>query len=522
MRRIALCLLLLQLVFSAMAQKIWTVETVPNTRLQSDSIHVSDPDGFLSDSAEANINTALCAIREQADVFVVTLASIGEVEPKHFATSLFNRWGIGDAEANNGVLLLFVEDQHALEFETGYGAEGTLTDAKCERIFTKTIVPYFKAGNYEGGLCAGVADIVNVYGGVVPDGLKTELPEKKKEFKDPRGIADELGMSWYTFFFFLFMMLTPLLGFIYWIVKLGIKDKSVAKLYNATDEGDAVYIDATASKWSGSPWGGMGCFGGLLIGFSVFLCAIVAFLVVTGGFPNLQGNAQDHWWIAVTLIIYLTFVSFCHNRRLMRISKRLAQKSLHPKEIYETAFSHTSNQVAMWMAPWLGFIYFLKLKRRIKNASETLCPACEAAMQVDGNIALTEAHETEARLDALRFEPYRCAYGHKYVLKQKGSRFAEFTTCKACGAYTSLKTKSETIREADYSHSGEKRETYVCQHCGETTIKSVSIPKKVRTYTSGTSSGGGHSSSGRSHSSYSGGGSFGGGHSGGGGFSGRW
>ena len=144
------------LTVTMMAQTVWTVGTVPNTRLESNDIHVSDPDGFLSDSAEMNINTALCAIRDKADVFVVTLSSIGDAEPKHFATELFNKWGIGDAATNNGVLLLFVEDQHALEFETGYGAEETLTDAKCQRIFTNTIVPFFKAGNYESGLCAGV------------------------------------------------------------------------------------------------------------------------------------------------------------------------------------------------------------------------------------------------------------------------------------------------------------------------------------------------------------------------------
>ena len=118
MRKTCLIILLMHLCFSAMSQTAWTVETVPNTRLQGNDIHVSDPDGFLSDSAEMRINTALCAIRDKADVFLVTLASIGDAESKPFATELFNYWGIGDAETDNGVLLLFVEDQHSLEFET--------------------------------------------------------------------------------------------------------------------------------------------------------------------------------------------------------------------------------------------------------------------------------------------------------------------------------------------------------------------------------------------------------------------
>ena len=62
-------LFLMCLTVSMMAQTAWTVQTVPNTRLESNDIHVSDPDGYLSDSTEMAINTALCAIREQADVF---------------------------------------------------------------------------------------------------------------------------------------------------------------------------------------------------------------------------------------------------------------------------------------------------------------------------------------------------------------------------------------------------------------------------------------------------------------------
>ena len=506
------------LVMSGMlsAQTVWMVETVPNTRLQGNDIHVSDPDGFLSDSAEMRINTALCAIREQADVFVVTLASIGEAEPKRFATTLFNRWGIGDADADNGVLLLFVEDQHALEFETGYGAEETLTDAKCERIFSKTIVPFFKAGDYEGGLCAGVGEIVTVYGGAVPEGLKTTLPDSGSE----TSLAEDLGVSEGIILFFLFMMLMPLAGFIFWVVKLGMKDKGVKKLYNSSEETDVVYIDAIEANWTGSPWGGMGCCGGMLIGFSIFLCAIVAFLVMAEGFPDVSGNALDHWWALITLFLYLTFVSFCHNRRLMRISKQLAKKSLHPKQVYETAMKHTSNQIAMWMAPWIGFIYFLKLKLRIKNAPDACCPACGAAMQAD-DFVMSEVHEKEAHLGALCFEPYRCAYGHRYVLKTKGKNYSDFLTCPSCGAYTNKRTESKTVREANYSQSGEKIETYVCQHCGETTTKTIVIPMLVHA----SSGGRGHSSS-SSHRSYSSHhsshGSFGGGRSGGGGFSGRW
>ena len=101
MKRFALLLILFSLVFNAMADGPWTVRSVPNTRLNGNDIHVSDPDGYLSDSVEMTINTALNAIRDKADVFVVTLTSIGDADPKHFATELFNYWGIGHRRCRN-------------------------------------------------------------------------------------------------------------------------------------------------------------------------------------------------------------------------------------------------------------------------------------------------------------------------------------------------------------------------------------------------------------------------------------
>jgi len=259
MKRILLVLLFFGLVLNLSSQTVWTVESVPNTRLESNDIHVSDPDGFLSDSTEMTINTALCSIRDKADVFVVTLASIGDAAPKPFATELFNYWGIGDAATNNGVLLLFVEDQHALEFETGYGAEETMTDATCERIFTNSIVPYFRAGDYEGGLCAGVADIVETYGGEVPVGLKSTLPS----YDEDESYDD--GMSFFSMIFYLFMLFMPVLGFGYWIKKRTEKqpEADTARLYN---EDGVTYLDGSKTSWKGSPWIGKGCLAALLMG----------------------------------------------------------------------------------------------------------------------------------------------------------------------------------------------------------------------------------------------------------------
>ncbi len=140
----------------------YRVETVPNTRLQGENIHVSDPDGILSDVVKQRINASLSAIRDKADVFVVALSSIGEANPDSFATELANYWGIGDSSTNNGVLCLFVNDQRSIVLRTGLGMENILPDSKCEQIIEQKMIPSFRKGDIEGGLEAGTLEVVSV------------------------------------------------------------------------------------------------------------------------------------------------------------------------------------------------------------------------------------------------------------------------------------------------------------------------------------------------------------------------
>lgn len=517
----------LMLGLAVSAQGLWTVRSVPNTRLQGNDIHVSDPDGYLSDSVEMTINTALCAIRDRADVFIVTLSSIGEAEPKHFATTLFNEWGIGDAETNNGVLLLFVEDQHALEFETGYGAEEILTDARCQRIFTQTIVPFFKAGDYEGGLCAGVGQIVSVYGGEVPDGLKTTLPGGGDSDGDDVNIKDILLGLLALFLIVLF----PFLGIIFYAVKAKTKSPLKTKENLQSVEEDGVhYVDGLKTSWTGSPWEGKGCAGGLMIGFSVFIIMAIVLVVVIAACPDLSTKRQCLWSLLITLLLYLTWICFRHNHRVLKIAKKLASTSISPKSVYKAALDHGANKVAMLMAPWLGWIYYVILKKKMNASIECRCPQCNEPMEVYSGFVLPEAHVMESRLGALDYQPYRCLQGHVVVDKEKGSQYAKFSTCEKCGAYTMKLTETKTLKEATYDHAGEKMENYECLHCGETLMKMVVIPQLIHYSSSSSSSSSsgrsysGHSSSHSSHSSHSSrsSGSFGGGRSGGGGYSGRW
>lgn len=136
--------------------KSYTVDQVPDPKNRNSS--VCDPDDFLSASDEAVLNQLINAMEDSttAQAAVVVLNSIGEDNPKEFATRLFNKWGIGQAEKDNGLLILTVMDQRRTEFETGLGTESILTDAICYRVGMQELVPHFQKGDYGVGLIAAV------------------------------------------------------------------------------------------------------------------------------------------------------------------------------------------------------------------------------------------------------------------------------------------------------------------------------------------------------------------------------
>lgn len=143
-----------------MAQ-VYTVDNIPNVQVQDARQYVSNPDNIISAQDAAVLNQDIQRIKDSTsvEIAVVLVNSIGTEEIKPFATRLFEKWGIGKKENDNGLLLLFVNDQRLITFETGYGVEGVLPDAICKRIQMQDMIPYFKQGEYGKGLIAGVQTI---------------------------------------------------------------------------------------------------------------------------------------------------------------------------------------------------------------------------------------------------------------------------------------------------------------------------------------------------------------------------
>lgn len=144
-----------------------SVDDVPNVRLTDVRRYVSDPTSILSPAATDTIDAILGRLEKSTGIetAVVMLPSIGENDIFDFSTSLLRKWGIGKKKSNNGLLILFVMDQHKVRFATGYGIEGTMTDAMSKRIQMQYMVPAFKQSDWNKGMVDGVRATAKVLDG---------------------------------------------------------------------------------------------------------------------------------------------------------------------------------------------------------------------------------------------------------------------------------------------------------------------------------------------------------------------
>lgn len=76
-----------------------------------------------------------------------------------YALAVADRWQLGQADTDDGLLIVVAINDRKLHILTGYGLEGVLPDAVLNRIIREDITPAFKTGAYAQGLSAGIARI---------------------------------------------------------------------------------------------------------------------------------------------------------------------------------------------------------------------------------------------------------------------------------------------------------------------------------------------------------------------------
>ena len=148
---------------------------------QNLSKKVNDFSNILDQRSRQVLEYTLSQLQQQTGVqcALVLVPSLQGDDVDSVASRLFERWGIGNKDKDNGILILFAQQDRQVRIEVGYGLEGTLPDGKVGAIIRESMVPYFKQQRYSQGLFQGVLAITSALGVDSSTLLQTRTLEKR-------------------------------------------------------------------------------------------------------------------------------------------------------------------------------------------------------------------------------------------------------------------------------------------------------------------------------------------------------
>jgi len=119
---------------------------------------IYDGADLLAPADEAALDQKLRAYTQRTGraVMVATVPSLDGEDIDTYGPALGQAWGVGGQASDQGLILLIAPAERKLRIEVGYGLEQFLPDVLAARIIRDTITPKFKAGDYPGGIAAGI------------------------------------------------------------------------------------------------------------------------------------------------------------------------------------------------------------------------------------------------------------------------------------------------------------------------------------------------------------------------------
>jgi len=159
---------------------------------------VNDYAAILSADEKETLESFLLALDRQTGVqiAVLTIPSLEGESLESFSLKTVEQWKLGQQGEDNGALLLVSLEDRAVRIETGYGLEGTLTDAKSGLIIRNVIAPRFREGKYG----AGVLEAVRNMAGIATDNREIIAESVKNPQKEKSG-GNLAGLLFFIVFY---------------------------------------------------------------------------------------------------------------------------------------------------------------------------------------------------------------------------------------------------------------------------------------------------------------------------------
>ena len=171
--------------------------------------YVNDVAQVMPEERRAQLEGFLDQLQKKTGIqfAVLTVPSCAPEEPEQYKVRVFQAWGIGNKDRDDGLLLLVAMQEHAVFFETGYGLEGTLPDGKEARIVRDLALPKFRDGKPDEGIIAAVLAASQAI--AAEKNVKLEWNGQELRYDDSGGDGARTPF-WLPFLFFMiFFVILP-------------------------------------------------------------------------------------------------------------------------------------------------------------------------------------------------------------------------------------------------------------------------------------------------------------------------
>lgn len=173
----------------------------------------TDGAGLVSPTEADLLNRKLSDFEQQsgAQFIIYTFPSLEGEAIEDFTIRCAEKWKVGQKKYDNGLILFVFAKERKVRIETGYGLEGSMTDAFSSRVIREFIAPGFQQGKYAEGLNAGADAIMQkIRTGEEP--VPPLQPQSSGQPQSARGDGDLSPVAVLFILFIVFFVILPMLS----------------------------------------------------------------------------------------------------------------------------------------------------------------------------------------------------------------------------------------------------------------------------------------------------------------------
>jgi uncharacterized protein len=128
---------------------------------------ITDLTGTLAPGPLASLESELSAFeqRKGSQIAVLIVPSTQPETIEQYSMRVAERWKIGRAKIDDGVILIVAKNDRKLRIEVGYGLEGAIPDVVAKRVINEVISPHFRDNDFHGGIRDGAHTLMKLIEG---------------------------------------------------------------------------------------------------------------------------------------------------------------------------------------------------------------------------------------------------------------------------------------------------------------------------------------------------------------------